>query len=134
MAGGTFTKRNPQQFSKQFYRRRRRERCINLCVCLAILFNIVVWFFVSKFWHGYFSLGNVMAVLITLINIAAITIQFYVFEQAAKGEEKGIIIWWLCCLKCGGSKRLNKKRSQAENQQEVKRETEHLTPKLGLSP
>jgi hypothetical protein len=50
-------------------------------------------------------LGNIIAVLITLINTAAITIKLFIFEQAAKGEEKGIMIWWMCCLKIGGSKK-----------------------------
>ena len=98
-------------FSNNFYKNRRRQRIYKTVIALSIFGNICVWGLIL-FFEGTFSLGNAFALLITVITIAAIITKINIFDLTVKGEEKELIIWWLCCLRIGGGKKVPKRQKE----------------------
>lgn len=91
----------PQQskYSKHFYRKRRIQRLLLFLLFLLVTSNLLVIYLMVFFYDGYFVLGNNIAMLITLLNLSAVSIKICIFDKATKHEDKMITVWWLCCLK-----------------------------------
>ena len=84
-------------YSKRFYRIRRRQRIFKVVMSVAFFANIMLWMLVFGF-NFNFMLGNILALLITVINFCTLVVKIMIIDRAIKDEDKYIFIWWMCCL------------------------------------
>lgn len=65
---------------------------------LALNIAALVFTYTKK---GLFLIGDVMTIIITIINVCAYTIKRCIFERAISKDEQYITLYWCCCLTIG---------------------------------
>jgi hypothetical protein len=74
-------------YSKNFYKERRRRQMANLFISFAVLGNMFAWAVVIVDNYN-FSLGNLLAILASLLNILAILLKYFYFDRMEEYEKQ----------------------------------------------
>ena len=86
-----------KKFSRHYFRQQKRDRCLWGMILLSVLGTIMVW--CLMFWYKFeFMLGNILVASISTMTVSFIVVKICVFDRSLVGEERSIVIYWLCCL------------------------------------
>lgn len=100
----------PLNLAKLHKKRQRRERIRKLVFFSFFILEALLVVAFIKFYSKKFQLGLSIAILFSLMNICYLLIYSNIIHNWNKpSNDPGIVIWWMCCLRLGQSRKFDQK-------------------------
>lgn len=86
-------------------------------IYFAFIVQLIVMIVMSYFWFMHFTLQEEIIGFIILINMVFLLVKMvYIDDPTEPAHDKGIVIWWLFCIKFGQRGRYTEKYINMEYQ------------------
>lgn len=110
-------KQDAKTFLDKHKKRKRRELMIK--VGTYIFFGVELGFLAVFFTLSYkeFFFGTMLCILLNMVNFCVFMIYKAIVNPVVKPfNDPGILVWWLCCIRLGHSKKYRKKPVKSKQQ------------------
>ena len=78
-----------------------------ILIVVSLIESIILWLF--KFiWFENFFFGTCLCIFIAVINLSCLAIYIYIKDVQTEKDNKGMTIYFLCCIKFGQKGKYNK--------------------------
>lgn len=90
-----------QQYSKNYYKTKNRNRFFVFLVCLCFCLNILEAYWIIFVLNWQWAVGNFLLQIMFLMTILAVIVKISLYDKAVGSDERYMKIYWLCNIGFG---------------------------------